>query len=265
MVDEPVIHNPVAPVPAAAAANAPPTVVTLPARIVLLPTFTGEPFKGEKRLPISATKHFLDRVHAHFEAYAHQYPSDALRLNALYGCFPQNSVAAIWFGLQRPAFGTFDDFEHDFEVEYGPTDTEVIGVEQTFLSFTQREGHSVRQYYTNYQKLLAELSALERVYSAHLVRGNWVNGLRQPVQREVLRVYRRDPTLSLAQLLHESEIEVQQFRNRPRGSRFNRFDHKSKPKSNNKRWACFYCKTNDHTHQNCQQIAAKKAAGTWRE
>ena len=224
MADEPVIDNPVAPVPAAAAANAPPTVVTLPARIVLLPTFTGEPFKGEKRLPISATKHFLDRVHAHFEAYAQQYPSDALRLNALYGCSPVGIIRCV--------------------------------------SIT---GHSVRQYYNTYQKLLAELSALERVYSAHLVRGNWVNGLRQPVQREVLRVYRRDPTLSLAQLLHESEIEVQQFRNRPRGSRFNRFDHKSKPKSNNKRWACFYCKTNDHTHQNCQQIAAKKAAGTWRE
>jgi hypothetical protein len=233
-------------------------VLALPARIVPLPLFTGEPAKGEKRLPISATKHFLDRVNAHFQAYSHQYPNDSLKLNALYGCFPQNSISAIWFGLQHLTFATYSDFVTSFEVEYGPTDTEVIAVEQSFLSFRQREGHPVRQYYNNYTKLLAELSALERVYPDHLIRGNWVNGLRQPIQREVLRIYRREPSLTLPQLLHEAEIEESQsVKPKPRFQGMH-----GKPKA---RWTCYFCKSNTHTAQTCPKIAARKEAGTWQE
>jgi hypothetical protein len=262
--------DPNAPVVAAenagAVPNPSPPIVTLPARTVPLPIFTGEPGKGEKRIPISATKHFLDRVDAHFQAYAHQYPTDSLKLNALYGCFPQNSVAAIWFGLQRLTFATYNDFATSFDAEYGPTDTEVIAVEQTFLSFRHREGHSVRVYYNNYVKLLAELSALHRVYSSHLIRGNWVNGLRQPVQKEVLRVYRRDPSLTLTQLLHEAEVEETQQKSVRARPGLNSFQHKQtlqhSPKS---RWTCFFCRSNSHTHQTCPKIAARKAAGTWRD
>jgi hypothetical protein len=136
-------------------------LTTLPARTIPLRNFTGGPGKDEKRIPISTTKHFLDRVDAHFQAYAYQYPTDSLNLNAyaLCGCFPQNSVAAIWFGLQRLTFPTFVDFSTTFESEYGPTDTEVIAVKQTLLSFRHRESHSVRQNYNNNVKLLAELSA----------------------------------------------------------------------------------------------------------
>lgn len=264
------------------AGNVAPVIQYLPNNTIKLPLFTGtipdpkDPTNSKKKIKCSPASvvSALARMDAFFEAYQHSYPTDTLKLIALLGCFPTFSAAAYWYegDSGKEAFGSYTDFKVSFLAHFGASKADVLKYDHDFLHFKMHPSDSVSSYYTSYLQLLAEMKAVGKPVQSQWQITKFVDGLVPRLYIEVNRIFRRYPEFTLEDLMNEAEMEEKTFKPptipKPTGITPQLKGFQGKGKYNNKpkqRFACFWCKTNEHTHTSCPKIAAKRADGTWED
>jgi hypothetical protein len=108
---------------------------------------------------------------------------------------------------------------------------------------------------------------------------NWqitkfIDGMRDDLKREVSRIYRRSPKLSLEDVMSEAEMEEPSLKSKPtsitpqvQGLQTNPPQRHGQSKRNNNQKApvCFFCKSRGHVMKDCPKVAKKRAAGQWED
>jgi hypothetical protein len=93
--------------------------------------------------------------------------------------------------------------------------------------------------------------------------------MRDELKREVSRIYRRSPNLSLEDVMSEAEMEEPNFKPKsfpvPPQVRGMQTNPQKKPGKSNKVRVCFYCKSREHVMKDCPKVAKKKADGQWED
>jgi hypothetical protein len=237
-------------------AGAPSPSKSLPSNAFKLPSFVGA-VSGTDRVTPSAVKSVLARIDAFFKVYGNVFTDDSLKLGALLSCFPTDSRAARWFEAQN--FTTYAEFVNEFEIFFGPTDADKKRTRDRWFSFRQRDTDSVRTYYDQFLKLASDLEAIGDGESDASLAAKFVNGLKRQIKTEVHRIFVRNPSFKLEQLLAEAEVE-ESCRKFVKPT-FNSFENRGKVKVRR----CWYCKSLQHNPNDCPKIAQRKAAGTWEE
>ena len=263
---------------AQAGANTGPSLRDLPKSDVKLPKFAGE-VTGKDRARPSHVLNFLHKVNAYFTFYSGVLTDEDLKLNLLLNCFEGNAKACVWFNAQRPHFTTVTEFRDAFVDYYGGTAADERALRSRLFAFRQRECDTVKEYYSAFLDLVADIHALvefvhggDEAYKLDdsFQADKFVQGLHPSIRSDVERVLIRNPDLSLHDAMNEAYLEEKVYRQKnprdrrkpdPVKPRFNGVDGGSSPYKD----GCFYCKSMSHKAADCRKIAAKKAAGKWRE
>jgi hypothetical protein len=242
-------------------------VINLPANTIKLPVFKGtmpDPRSTDRIAEVSASPALvtstLQRMDAFFDAYAHSFPTERLKLSALISCFPPGSPAAAWYESDdgMPSFATYADFKIAFESHFGPTEIDKQRYDEQLKTFTQKESETVVAYYTRFKQLCAELKAVGKPVQLHWQKTTFVLGLREKLKREVSRTFGRNSSLSLEQLYSEAEMEESLLKPVIPSVRSVNGENQG-----NTRRTCFFCRSEEHLGKDCPKIAAKKRNGTW--
>ena len=204
-----------------------------------------------------------------FRAYHHLYPTVALQFDAIRGKFPSGSAAQTWFdgGEGRVRFTTFAEFKAGFLKRFGANQADRAKYDYDFLHVKQGRHESVGVYYTRYSQLLAEMKAIDKPVEGHWQVTKFVDGLLPALSKEVHRILRRAPNISLVDVVSEAEMEekANPLSKPATVPQLNGINSQKGKKPKKPRYRCFYCRNDDHSHQRCPKIAARRAAGTWED
>lgn len=243
-----------------------PSLRDLPKDAFRLPEFSGER-SGNDRIRPSHVRTFLRKLDKYLRVYTSVLNTVDLQLDVIGNCFPTQSAAARWYNSHRSSFSTLEVFVERFKERFGGTSSDDRTCRNQLLSFRQRESDSVTQYYSSFCELIDDINALafflhsdQTTYKVDecMQVNKFVHGLCSSVRDNVERVHVRNPDMSLEELFQEAKLEEKLAKRKPRQ---NTTPHirgvDTKPK-------CYFCKE-PHLARDCPKIAAKKAAGTWKE
>jgi hypothetical protein len=144
---------------AGASSSRGPSLRDLPKDAFRLPTIKGE-LTGPDRCRPAQVATFLSRLDQYLNVYQSVLPTEGLRLDAITGCFPDNSRAARWYSNKRSTFRSAADFRAVFLEHFGGTDADDRTCRSRLLSFRQRSSDSVPEYYAALCDLISDIHAL---------------------------------------------------------------------------------------------------------
>jgi hypothetical protein len=122
---------------------------------------------------------------------------------------------------------------------------------------------SVASYGTRFLQLLAEIMAIGKPVEDHWQLTKYIDGLYPSLQVEMNRLRRRDPDLTLDQLMSETEMEAEsRSRNRMVPPAYQGIQ--PKPNADKSKKRCFFCK-GAHLPKDCPKIAKRRANGAWKD
>jgi arsenate reductase-like glutaredoxin family protein len=218
---------------------------------------------------------FLRSLRRYFRVNAASYavdPDDILKISSIGNCFPLDSVARIWFDDVEDSLASYDDFEESIRTEFAAGSENIVQLQHSWEQARQGR-HSVREFYAYLAKLrmrIAAIDADEKPSDRELLR-KFCGNLSDPARTVIAKKRITDPNLELPALVKLAELEdskkfgkVSTATASLRALNFRK--REEKPRSNAK--YCFYCgpeKGRGHTPEECRRIAARKAAGTWKE
>jgi Retrotransposon gag protein len=255
--------------------GAQPVIQQLPNNVIKLPTFHGtvpdsSDSKHKIRSSPASVVSTLSRMDAYFETYAHSYPTDDLKLNALISCFPPNSAAQFWYesDLGRSAFRTYDEFKIAFERRFGATAADKAKYRQDFFRIRQNKNEAATLFGTRYLQLLAEMKAIGEPIDSTTQVARYIDGLWPSLRTIVNRIHRGRPNMTLDEVMGEAEMEEKAnpaVKPQHVGPSVQGLQHQTgKPPAKNRK-QCFYCRALDHLMRDCPEVAKKKANGTWKD
>ena len=175
-------------------------------------------------------------------------------------CFPEDSYARAWFMSVVHTFVTFTQFEAQFSEHFVAQGADLVSVQSQWCGARQRKGDTVTQYYQHLLQLMAQLGQLGHVVSEHEIVARFVDGLHDDMRVRITA--RRIEQVSLDR--HQLVNLASTFETADRIMRSSKPAlHAFQAKPSFKR--CWFCKKPGHTADTCRKIAARKAAGTWKE
>jgi hypothetical protein len=198
----------------AAASAAPQVIQQSPTNAVKLPTFHGtvpdpnDP-KAELRSSPASVTSCLTRLDVFFATYSRLYPNGSMKLNAIVGCFPVNSAAQQWYDSDngRASLTTYDEFKSKFESRFGANAADVAKYQHDFFHLRQGRKESVGSFYTRFLQLIAEMAAIDKPVSTEDQIAKFIDGLVPHLRKDVSRIHRQRPDMTLDDVASEAEIE----------------------------------------------------------
>jgi hypothetical protein len=218
------------------------------------PEFKGTP--GEKAF----TSDFLDRLAGFLEYYSTDLDTEPRKLSAITTCFPSGSTAAVWYASKKSTFQTVNQFITAFteRFSYGPADASSLL--ERLNRLRQRDSESVSSFYTQFQKTVDQLAALNVTFGASDIATRFTTALRPALSAEVVRARNTSQSaLSLDTCVRIAEANEKAFAPR--------VDRPVRPSMHGMEASkpyCAYHKTNAHSTESCTKVKALKAAGKWR-
>ena len=219
-----------------------------------LPSFDGKPSEYS-RVPM-----WLARVRAIHDTC--DLP-EAKRVPALCQAFKEHSPAGVWFAKHGPTFECWQQFEEAFVERFRASAAEGHHALMRLADFRQRPQDSVSKYASALTTLLNEIEltgAEEFSQTARLT--HFLRGLRPELSAACDNARILTPDLTLGQL-EAIAINTERADDLRRGSRNG--DRVSLYHMQDKPRRCGFCRSTDHTWDDCPKIAKLKAAGKWRD
>jgi hypothetical protein len=116
----------------------------------------------------------------------------------------------------------------------------------------------VRVYCDQFLKLASDLEAIGDGESEASLAAEFVNGLERPIKTAVHRIFVRNPSSELEQLLAEAKVEETCRKLEPNLNSLEGGGSKKKR-------SCWLCKIRQHNPNECRKNVARKADCSWEE
>lgn len=239
-------------------------------------------FRGDNAGESGRALHFLRNLTIYFDLFPAFALDEANGLRSRLAviqltCFPHGSLANAWFdaSIQDGAFETYVAFEDAFKEQFVTTQSDLITLQSQWANVNQRSGDTVASFYKHFCKLRTLLQSVGHPISEQDAIVRFQRGLHAHIGRklEERRLDKSDMSLSEACVIAKVyERHSQSNKHKPPAPRnntdtpnlnaINAGAHKGK--SSDRPW-CFFCRSSTHNPEQCRKIAARKAAGTWKE
>lgn len=231
-------------------------------------------FKGDNN-DAAHVDTFLRSLRRYFKVNARSYavdPDDELKLSTCGNCFPFDSIARVWFDSVEDEFTSFEEFEDALRAEFAAGCENLVRLQQTWEHARQGK-YGARDFYSFLTKLRMRISAIdsaEKPSDREFLR-KYCTSLNEPARGVIAKKRITEPNLTLPAIVQLAELEdkstvqiaaalralqLKSQGGQPAGT-LTQLTGTSK--------YCYFCKKRGHTPEECRKIAAKKAAGLWKE
>ena len=177
--------------------------------------------------------------------------------------FPPGSNASVWFEYVYPSLTSYEDFVAAFKDRFVSSGVDVITLQERWQNARQRGTDTVCAFYTYLLKLQNQINSLGTIDSAQLF-SRLLYGL-QPALLDKIRPHVMIWDVS-AKTPNNLKALAESFATKSKSNApaLNAIGHRN---SSNAKYSkrCWFCKSTDHIADACPKIAAKKAAGTWKD
>jgi hypothetical protein len=189
-------------------------------------------------------------------------------LATISGCFPPNTVASTWFrnGYQQGAFTSLHEFIRLFCCHFQQSASDLVSLQNRWEDASQRRNQSAYACYRFLLQLQAQIGSIsvEATPTAAALTNKFCASVRVDLKRYLQEKRIDHPDYSISQLVSAASVRERSLRAGndpvPALQSMQTKENSSHPK----KW-CFFCKSSDHTAEQCRKIAAKKAKGEWKE
>jgi hypothetical protein len=245
--------------------------------LLRLPNESMKLFKFKGDVDLSNASDFIFDLELYIDAtpglsstmFEREIDSRALKslLATISGCFPPGSVSAVWFrnAYRLNQFTSFPVFRDLFLAQFQQSASDVVTLQNRWEDAAQRRHQNAHEYYRFLLQLQSQIASIapEAAPTPIALANKYCASVRHDLKRYLQEKRIDHPDYSITQLVSAAGVRENALRGKVPAPDLATMQGSS-PGTNERKW-CFFCKSHTHNASDCRKIAAKKAAGQWRE